>query len=204
MSTVGCAGWLVKTGFAVVGTAAVNNGALVLDRSAGVATYDDGPNLTQPGLTGDFDLTIAWQDFVPGDATPFIGPRFGAGVFWYDPSGSVYQASALVGATSGEATIVHGQQFTINQLSPSPASLVGASGSFEIQRTGSSMTVTSTINGQTASAQSTEPFPEQPLILTLWMDDSNSSGMHEAGVKVTQVTVNGGGGRVKSDDFSCP
>jgi hypothetical protein len=137
------------------------------------------------------------------------GPRFAAAAWWHDPiTLSVYQASGYVGAATADATISHGQQFTINQLSPSPtpASLVGASGSFRIQRTGTAMTVTTTVNGQVVTAQSTEPFAEQPLDLVMWMDDTSHSGTpsaEDAAATVTKVQLSGGGGSVKSDDFSC-
>lgn len=212
--TLGCAGWKVQTAREDPATAGIVGGALQLDLPAG-AIRSDGPygadvSVAQAGLSGDFNVTISWQDFVPGDATPFVGPRFAAAAWWHDPiTSSVYQASGYVGAATADATISHRQQFTINQLrpSPTPASLVGASGSFRIQRTGTAMTVTTTVNGQVVIAQSTEPFSEQPLDLVMWMDDTSHSGTpsaKEAAVTVTQVQLSGGGGSVKSDDFSCP
>ncbi|MEO7038177.1 MAG: hypothetical protein ABI548_29685 [Polyangiaceae bacterium] len=202
--TLGCAAWQVETGFATTGTATIVGGRLALARPAGSQTYDDGPTLTQAGLSGDFDITVSWQAFAPGDSKPGIGPAFNAGVFWHEPSGSIYSAAARVGGGTGQASIVHGKQSTVNSLPESATLFAGASGSFRLQRAGTSMTVTTTINGQAVSAQSTEPFPEQPLTLSLWMNDSSSSGAQDAGVTVTQVALSGGGGTVKPDDFSCP
>ena len=89
-----------------------------------------------------------------------------------------------------------------------PMSFADASGSFRVQRASSMMTVTTTIDGKVVSAQSTESFPEEPLTLRLSMSDSGSGvgtgGPLPAGVTVTKVSVDGGGGLVKSDDFSCP
>jgi hypothetical protein len=53
------------------------------------------------------------------------------------------------------------------------------------------------------TAQSTVPFPEQPLTLFLGIDDMDGMGMGTASIKVTGVTVTGGGGAVHPDDFSC-
>jgi hypothetical protein len=211
--TLGCAGWQVQTASGDQTTAKIAGGALVLTRPAGTMAFSGPYNgdiaLTQAGLSGDFDVTVSWQAFAPGDAKPFVGPRFSAGAWWQDPSGLIYQATGSVGAATGEAAIIHGQQFTINSLdpSPTPASFAGATGSFQIQRTGTSMTVTTTMNAETVSAQSTVPFSEQPLTLVMWMDDTSESGtpsMSAAGVTITRVQVSGGGGTVKSDDFSCP
>ena len=63
--------------------------------------------------------------------------------------------------------------------------------------------MTTTLNGQSVTAQSTAPFPEQPLTLFLGIDDLDGTGMGTASIKVTGVTITGGGGAVHSDDFSC-
>jgi hypothetical protein len=110
----------------------------------------------------------------------------------------------LVGGGLGIASIIHGQQSTNNALPISATFFAGASGSIRLQRSGTTITVTTTIDGQAVSAQSTEPFSEQPLKLSLWMNDNSGSGARAAGVTVTKVSVSGGGGSVKPDDFSCP
>ncbi len=204
MPALGCAGWQIATGLSTEGTAAIVDGALALSRPAGAKTYDEGPTLTQTGLEGDFEIIVSWQDFVPGDSKQGGGPTFNAGVFWTAANGAVYSASAFVGGALGLASIIHGQQFTNNALPISATFFAGASGSFRLKRSGTTMTVTTTIDGQAVSAQSTEPFAEEPLKLSLWMNDNSGSGALEAGVTVTQVAVSGGGGMVKPDDFSCP
>jgi hypothetical protein len=206
MPTVGCAGWQIETRYSMQGTATIVGGALELSRPAGVKNYDDGPTVTQLGLSGDFDITVTWRDFMPGDSNLGGGPTFHAGVFWTAPGGAVYSASGWLGGGLGEASIIHGQQFTNNSLPLSTTFFAGASGSFRLQRAAGMMTVTTTIDGQAVTAQSSEPFSEEPLRFSLWMNDSSGSfsSAQAAGVTVTGVAVSGGGGLVKSDDFSCP
>lgn len=204
--TVGCADWQIETQYSMQGTATIVGGALELSRPVGVKNYDDGPTVTQTGLSGDFDITVTWQDFMPGDSKQGGGPTFHAGVFWTTTGGLVYSGTASLGGGLGEASIVHGQQFTNNTLPLSTTFFAGASGSFRLQRARGMMTITTTINGQAVTAQSTEPFAEEPLKFSLWMNDNSGSfsSSQAAGVTVTGVAVNGGGGLVKSDDFSCP
>ena len=206
MPTVGCASWQIETQFSMQGTATIVGGALELSRPVGVKNYDDGPTVTQTGLSGDFDITVTWQDFMPGDSTQGGGPTFHTGVFWTTTGGTVYSATSSLGGGLGEASIIHGQQFTNNSLPLSTTFFAGASGSFRLQRAAGVMTVTTTINGQAVTTKSTEPFTEEPLRFSLWMNDNSGSlsSAKAAGVTVTGVAVNGGGGLVKSDDFSCP
>ena len=118
----------------------------------------------------------------------------------------------MVGETTGGAVLVHGEQFDLQWLNPSPtpSSLVGASGTFHVRRVGSVVTVETTVNGQVATAQSasTEPFTEEPLKLFVGFDDYSAPygepSTVESGVTITSVKVTGGGGQVRSDDFSCP
>lgn len=206
MPTVGCAGWQIETRYSMQGTATIVGGALELSRPVGVKNYDDGPTVTQLGLSGDFDITVTWRDFMPGDSNLGGGPTFHAGVFWTAPGGAVYSASGWLGGGLGEASIIHGQQFTNNPLPLSTTFFAGASGSFRLQRAAGMITVTTTIDGQAVTAQSSEPFSEEPLRFSLWMNDNSGSfsSSQAAGVTVTGVAVSGGGGLVKSDDFSCP
>ncbi|HEY4105285.1 MAG TPA: hypothetical protein VGM44_15415 [Polyangiaceae bacterium] len=212
-ATIGCAGWQVDIAQGDAATAEIQNGKLVLahpaNTVAGSNDFGGDIALVQDGLTGDFDVTLNFEDFVPGDAKPFVGPRLVAQVRYHDPSGSIYSAGGTVGSATGQASVVHQPQFTINSLDPSPApsSFVGASGSFHIQRASNEITVTTTVNGQTVTAQSTTPFPEQPLTLLFFLDDGEDAGLmapQAYGATVSKVTVVGGGGTVKSDDFSCP
>jgi hypothetical protein len=222
VATLGCAHWQVSTVADSAATAVISGGALILTRPGGPAPFDSTPfngaelALSQPGLQGDFDITVAWGDFQPGGGTPFVGPRVQAGVWFQAPptatgDGSVSQSNPLdhaegtVGGGTVRASIVHESptQLTDNPISPTPASLVDASGTFRIQRSGTTCTVTTTLNGQSVAAQSTVPFPEQPLTLFLGIDDMDGMGAGTASIKVTGVTVTGGGGAVHSDDFSC-
>jgi hypothetical protein len=161
----------------------------------------------QEALQGDFVVTATWEDFQPGDAVPFVGPGVDVGVWWNDSTtGSVYQATASVGTATAMAVVIGDGEFTRNALDPSPApeSLIGASGTFRIQRQGTLATVTTTVNGATVSAQSTELFTTEPL--TLFMGIGASDGWVsavEASIRILDVVVEGGGSEVLSDDFSC-
>jgi hypothetical protein len=216
--TIGCAGWTLDLAkgspagvMEISGGARFTRPAAAMDPSP---SYFNGADtaVEQTGLTGDFDVQVGFKDFVPGEGKPLTGPRAEAGVWWHDrASGSIFQATGSVGRGTGDAVVSHGQQFTLNFLNPTPAadSLVGASGSFHITRVGAIVTVQTLVNGQLVSAQSemSEPFSEEPLTLFLSLDDEsqafNATPLDSA-ITFTQVQVTGGGGQVKSEDFSCP
>jgi hypothetical protein len=207
-TTLGCAKWTVDQPTKPSVTATAEAGGLVLAHPAGALSFGakyGNFSLVQDGLSGDFDITVSWKDFVPGDAKYFLGPKFEAGVFWRAPGGAIFSAVGNVGAGTTQASIVHGDQFTINSLSPVEALTwyEGASGSFRLQRAGSTVTVTTKVNDKSVSATSTEPFPEQPLELALWFDADTVAATKASGVTITGVTVTGGGGTVRPDDFSC-
>ena len=216
---LGCAGWQLDLIAGGLSNATLVAGGVKLSRPVGTLrstrSYFNGAEvaLEQTGLVGDFDITIGFKDFIPGDAVPFSGPRLAAGVWWHNIVDSrVYQANGMVGLTTAGALVSHRMQYDNVWLNPSPApsSLVGASGTFRIKRAGSVVTVETTVNGQVASAQSdaTEPFAEEPL--TLFIEFANLGARYdepstvEAGATISSVQVTGGGGQVKSDDFSCP
>jgi hypothetical protein len=217
--TLGCAGWQLDLTAGNPSNATLVAGGVKLTRPVGTIRPSTGyfnsadVALEQTGLVGDFDITIGFRDFVPGDAAPFTGPRLSAGIWWHnDVTESIEQAHGMVGQTTGGAVLIHGQQFDINWLDPSPtaASLVGASGSFHVKRVGSVATVETTVNGQvvTAESASAEPFTEEPLTLFIGFDDYgfplDEPSKVESGITITSVQVTGGGDQVKSDDFSCP
>jgi hypothetical protein len=91
--------------------------------------------------------------------------------------------------------------------SPAPSSLIGASGTIHVKRVGGDVAVEANVNGQITSAQSTEPFTEEPLTLFIGFDDYaapyGEPSTLESGVTISDVQVTGGGGLVMSDDFSC-
>ena len=199
---LGCAGWQVERAAGSAATAAVVNGMLALQRPAGPALplastiYNEADlAVTQAGLTGDFAVTVAWQSF-SGTTMPFIGPRIQAGIWMTGPNGGlVAQASAEVGRATGWASIVHGQQFTLNSLNPTPASIAGASGTFTLQRTAGAVTVSTTLNHETVSAQSTETFADQPLKLFLSIGDQDVGGERYGRRVYPDHTRDGHGGR---------
>jgi len=86
---------------------------------------------------------------------------------------------------------------------PDPASLVGASGSFRFQRTAGILSAITTVNSQSARAESAEPIDQEPFTLFICIGDPDGTGAGPASIKLTDVTVTGGGGVVKWDDFSC-
>jgi hypothetical protein len=212
---LGCADWRLQTTPGNPSSATIVDGALVLERPADTESplpgiYNNADvAVSQDGLSGDFDITVVWENFQPGDAVPFIGPRVEAGVWRDDLSeGYLVQATASVGQTTGTASIVQHGELAMNFLdpSPSPESLVGASGVFHITRTGASVTVESMVNGQVVSIQSSEPFSDEPLTLFISIDKATGGDETTAAssIEISSVVVEGGGGRVKSDDFTCP
>jgi hypothetical protein len=209
-ATLGCAKWTVDQATMHPVTATTGAGGLVLAYPPGVLSFGASHgdfSLIQEGLRGDFDIIVNWKDFVPGDAKYFQGPKLEAGLYWHDPGGAVYSAVGNVGSGTMQAAIVHGEQFTINSLSPvEPLTWYeGAAGSFRLQRAGTTVTVTTEVNDKSVTAASTEPFSEEPLQLALWFDADTIDvpAIKPSGVTITGVTVTGGGGTVKPDDFSC-
>lgn len=214
--TIGCAGWTLDLGKGTLAGVMVISGGARFTRPAATSdastTYFNGADVAieQTGLTGDFDVKVGFKDFVSGKGKSLISPRAQAGVWWHDPAtGSIFQATGWLGGAAISATVVHGKQFT-NNYPPTPAgSLDGASGSFQITRAGTLVTVKTLVNGQLASAQSelSEPFSEEPLTLFLSVDDEGRAfddPPQDSAITFTQVQITGGGGQVKSDDFSCP
>lgn len=215
--TLGCAGWQLDLSAGNPSSATLVDGGVKLVRPVGTIRTSFGyfnsadVALEQTGLVGDFDITISFKDFVPGDAVPFSGPRLSTGVWWHDSGGSgrVYQAHGSVGQTTGGVVLSHGDQLDIKWLdpSPAPASLIGASGTIHVKRVGGDVSVEANVNGQVTNLQSTEPFPEEPLTLFIGFDDYGAPygepSTLESGVTITNVQVTGGGGLVMSDDFSC-
>lgn len=214
--TIGCAGWTFDLAKGTLADVTMISGGARFTRPATTSdpsvTYFNGADVAieQTGLTGDFDVKVSFKDFVPGKGKSFSSPRAEAGVWWHDPAtGNIYQAIGLVGGISIGAVVSHGHQFTIN-YPPTPAgSLDGASGSFQVTRVGTVVTVKTLVNGQLASAQSelSEPFSEEPLTLFLSLDDEGRAfddPPQDSAITFTQVQVTGGGGQVKSEDFSCP
>jgi hypothetical protein len=211
---LGCAEWGLLSAPGNPTSATVVDGALLLERPDEAETPSDpfyrfaDLAVNQGGLSGDFEITVEWQDFQPGGAVGFVGAQVKAGVWWVGSPGA--QALATVGQGTATAQIVQDdgpEEFNINYLEPRPSteSLVGASGTFHISRSGTFVFVKTTVNGQTVSAASSEPFIEEPLALFLAIGNSDfDEGMGDASIRITNVTVVGGGGLVESDDFSCP
>lgn len=207
--TVGCAGWTVVRSQGSASTATIANGALTLARPA--SPKSDHPSfngadlaLVQSGLTGDFDVAVQWEAF-HGTSVSLQGPAAQVGV-WMSNGGMSSQATGEVGRGSGWATVSHGSQLTENALSSVPPAIDGSSGSFRIRRVGGHVTVTTVVSGATAVAESTGDFSDSPLALFIAIGDDYAHGADTgaASIRIKRVTVTGGGGAVKSDDFTCP
>jgi hypothetical protein len=162
--------------------------------------------LAQAGLTGDFDITAKFENFQPGAPQIFVGPEFEAGVFWQTADGSLWQATGQVGESAAQAILINGNDFLQKLLDPlpNPNSLTGASATIEIKRASGMVTVTTTLNSQSVSVTSTVPFTQEPLNFAIGIGSSaNSQQWDDSSVLLTSVTVEGGGGAVKSDTFRC-
>jgi hypothetical protein len=191
----------------------VSDGALNLEREPGAPPpfFERVHNnaelaVAQSGLVGDFDVTIEWEDFQPGGSMLLNGPRIGAGLVWQDETSTFYVAHAdVMSGTASARVYVPDEDLQIVFLDPTPdpASLVGASGSFRFQRTAGILSTITTVNSQSARAESEQLVEHEPFTLFICIGDPDESGAGPASIKISGVTVTGGGGVVKSDDFSC-
>lgn len=210
-----CASWKIDKDTDTAATATLDSGALVLRRpgpttmsfpSTSVFNNDD-LALSQVGLTGDFDVKVEWEALQTGGG---IWSKIEAGVQWIDPSGGYnYQVAGTVGGNGGQAILFNNPQFTLNNTNgPVVASaLDGASGSFHLTRTTTGGSSTTTINGQSVTAQATAPLPDGPYTLFIGIGlgaiMSDTDQHNEESIRITRVTVSCGGGTVKSDEFAC-
>jgi hypothetical protein len=206
----GCATWELQTAQGATSTITLSDGGLVLLRPGDATNTATVFNTTdvvvsQAGLSGDFDVVLDFSEFRPGDAIQFVGPEFQMGVYKREASGSIYQAVGRVGA--GDAIlgiVIPDEDPQISFFDPVPATLDDASGSIELARKSGIVTVTITINGVENSISSTTPYDADDLTLFIGIGLYGSSqGPADASVLVSKVEVEGGGGTVKSDPFTC-
>ena len=212
----GCASWKIESG-SEYGTAELADSALVL-RTAGLPVRSSNTSpfngldlaFSQEGLTGDFDVTISWEELRTGGG---LWSRIEGGVWFDDPNsgnGYVYQVVGDIGGSGGMAVVVNQPaDFLLDSfVGPSAATFEDASGSFHIVRTATGATSTTTMkNGMTATSRSTTPLPDVSYTLFIGIGigpfSYDEDEHDEASIRITGVTVSGGGGTVKSDDFSC-
>jgi len=208
----GCATWALETAHGASSSITLTDGGVLLFRPGGASNTQTLYNtadvaLSQPGLSGDFDIVVRYDNFQPGDATPFQGPEFQAGAIRRDPTGYIYQVSGSVGAGDGDmAILVPNDDTPITAFSPipDPAALVGASGAIEIARKDGIMTSSVTINGVKNSISSTTPYNEDGFVFFVSIGlRGESQGPADASVRITSVEVEAGGGAVMSDSFDC-
>lgn len=208
----GCATWTLETAHGASSTITLTDGGVLLFRPGDTTNTQRLYNtadvaLSQPGLSGDFDIVVSYDNFQPGDATPFEGPVFEVGALRRDPTGYIYQASGSVGAGDGDmAILVPNDDTPVTSFSPipDPAALVGASGSIEIARKDGIMTSSVSINGVKNSIASTTPYNEDGFVFFVSIGlRGESQGPADASVRITNVKVEGGGGAVMSDAFDC-
>jgi hypothetical protein len=162
--------------------------------------------VTQSGLVGDFDVNIEWEGFQPGGSMLLNGAIIGAGLVWQDETQTSYVAGAeLRSGTAGARVYVPDGDLELVFLDPTPdpASLIGASGSFRFRRTAGILSTITTVNSQSARAEAVEPIEQEPFTLFISIGNPDGSGTGPASLRITDVTVTGGGGVLKSDDFSC-
>lgn len=206
----GCATWTIETAPNATSSITPTDGGLLLfrpgDDPSTRGVYDTSHiAISQPGLTGDFDVVVEFDHFQPGDARSPWGPVFETGVWFHDPDGLVYQASAQVGAGDAQLQVdVHDGDTLIEFFSPTPATLVDAAGSLEIQRSAGIFTASAVINNVKNSKSSSTPYNAEPLLFYIGIGYMGMRvGPADASVRITRVTVKGGGGSVLSDTFDC-
>jgi hypothetical protein len=206
----GCATWTLETARNATSTIALTDGGVLLFRPGDASNTQTVYNtsdvaISQAGLTGDFDVLVEFDHFEPGDAHPFWGPALEAGVWFHDTDGRVYQANGSVGAGDGRLVVsVPDDDTPIHGFDPIPDTLVDAAGSIEIARNAGIFTVTVVINGVTNTISSSVPYDAEPLVLFIGIGlMGQSDGPADSSVRVTSVTVDGGGSTVQSDAFDC-
>lgn len=213
MEVLGCAPWQVLRSTSTLASVSVSDGALNFERDPGAPPpfFERVHNnaeiaVAQSGLIGDFDVTIEWEGFQPGGSMLLNGPIIGAGLVWQEETRRTYVAHADVRSGTASATVIVPDgdlQLVFLDPTPDPASLMGASGSFRFRRTAGILSTITTVNSQSARAESDEPVEQEPFTLFICIGDPDGTGTGPASIKITDVTVTGGGGVVKSDDFSC-
>jgi hypothetical protein len=204
--------WTVQQNQCRQGAVTLTSKGVLLSRPGSPGNAEDviynGDNiaLAQGGLTGDFHIIAKFEDFQPGAPQAFVGPEFEAGVYWRTAEGSIWQATGQVGCSTAQAILINGHDFLQKLLdpTPNPNTLVGAAATVDIKRESGMVTVTTTVNGQSTSEMSTAPFTEEPLTFAIGIGSSgNSERWDDSSVLLTSVTIEGGGGAVKSDTFHC-
>jgi hypothetical protein len=209
----GCATWALDTARGATSTATLTSGGLLLFRPGNATNTQtasdtgDDVALSQPGLTGDFDITVNFDQFQPGDADLIMGPEFDAGVYHHDPTtGRIYSATGTVGAGDAYlAVLVPNDSTPINSFVPVPgaATIVGAAGSIELARKAGIITASITINGVKNSNSSMTPYNDDLVFFIGIGLVGESQGPSDSSVRITSVKVDGGGGAVMSDTFDC-
>jgi hypothetical protein len=199
--------WEIITAPGSTSTATLVDGALYLVRPGGppddggyIGT--DGVDVVQRGLTGDFDIVVAFEGFVQGDTGERDGPYFTAGVHKLQDDGSTAIARGTVGGQIAFLAVsIDNMGRSGSVIRAANATwLENASGSLQFRRTGTEMTATVTIGHGSDSRSSPLPFDAEPLSLFIGI---GNGGLQETSIKITSVTVTGGGGTVKSDSFDC-
>lgn len=169
------------------GGARVSDGALVL--SAVDPVRGESVDVSQGPLEGDFEVIVAFEDFDPLGPGGFLR----ADIEPEDPSAA--GASAMLQVDPISFLLVDsGEEDGGIEAQGDHA------GSFAFLRTGSSLTVTAIGIDSEVSA---EGAFEGPANLTLTIGTWGSTYAGEMSVRITEVTVHGGGGTLATDTFAC-
>ncbi|MFM7022237.1 MAG: hypothetical protein ACKOXB_04610 [Flavobacteriales bacterium] len=189
--------WTVKTSVGATVSASIADGALALS-STNTASGLVPLTVYQNGISGDFELTFSFENFqsVSGaggyiqlavtDTLGSTGNRCTAGIGTLPVTG----ISAVVDSTGGDNSHIVIKNST------------STSGSFNMKRVGSLITVTTIAGTDTAKVSSS--FSTKALQFGFQLGNSNVAAVSGVtSIKITDFTIVNGGGTVKSDKFDC-
>jgi hypothetical protein len=201
-----CATWELALAADTTSSATLTDGGLVLFRPGG--SIDSGARneveISQSGLTGDFDVVITFDSFQQGDTASFQGMELKVGVIGTDAEGSA--AFGTVGGQTADVSISTESTDPRSGLNRAPNAtwLDNASGTVEFAMQGGIMTATTTVKDYMGFDISAVPFTATTYELVIGITLRGSDyGKMDSSVRITSVSVTGGGGSVKSDTFDC-
>lgn len=203
----GCTVWELGLAPDTESTATLTDGGLVLFHPGGSPlneSYRNDIELTQRGLTGDFDVAVAFDSFQQGDTGALKGMMLQVAVSGADADGSV--AMGMVGAQTADvelSTETVDDRSGLNRA-PDPTWLDDASGKIEFSMRDGIITANTLVGDYYGFDTSAVPFDATTFDLWLGIVIRGSGvGELDSSVRITSVTITGGGGSVKSDTFDC-
>jgi hypothetical protein len=201
-----CATWELALAEDTTSSATLTAGGLVLFRPGG--SIDSGARneveISQGGLTGDFDVVVTFDSFQQGDTAAFQGMELKVGIIGTDADRSA--AIGTVGGQTADVSISTDSTDPRSGLNRAPNAtwLDNASGTFEFAMQGGIVTATTTVKDYMGFDTSAVPFTATTFELFIGITlRGRDYGRMDSSVRITSVSVTGGGGNVKSDTFDC-